>query len=192
MRVIISSVPGAGKTTIMEYVQKKLPSAKFVNTGDLILQLAKKKFKIKNRDEMRKKLTVDEQRWAQHEAAKKIAKIRSKILFIDTHLSVETPHGYFPGLTEDVMHILKPEMIIVLEFRPEDILARRKKDKSRKRDVESLEQIEKHQQTNREFGFVAAEHVGAGVVVIDLRWKQKKPFDHAKQAAAEIVKLVKS
>jgi adenylate kinase len=54
MKIIVAAVPGAGKTTTLEYVKKILPEAKVVNVGDLILEIAREKFGIKDRDELRK------------------------------------------------------------------------------------------------------------------------------------------
>jgi adenylate kinase len=175
----------------MNEIKKKIPSAKIVNMGDLIFKLAKKKLGIKNRDEMRGKLSPDQQRGYQDLTAKQVAKMKNKILIIDTHITINTPHGYFPGLSEDTVHILRPDIIVLLEFRPEDVIERRKNDAGRKRDSETKEEIELHQTYNREFAIAAAGHVDASVEIINLRYPQKKKFDHAKKAASEIVKLIK-
>ncbi len=192
MKIVVASVPGAGKSTVLKLVKKKIPSAKVVNVGDIIFEYAKKKYKIKNRDEMREKLSIEEQHRLQEVSAEKISKMKSKVILVDTHVSIETPHGYFPGLSEKTIHTMKPDTIVVLESRPEDVAERRKLDKSRKRDVETIQQIEEHQMANREFAFAAASHVEASVEIIDLRYRQKKPFEHAKKAANEIIKLIKS
>ncbi len=191
MKVIVASVPGAGKTTILKFVKEKLPYAKIVHAGDLFFEIAKKKLKIKNRDEMRQKLSLKQQKNLQDEVMKKISKMKGKILFIDTHLSIKTPHGYFPAQSEKSMHWLKPDMIIVLEFRPEDVIERRKLDTSRQRDVETTEEISEHQKINRELAIAAAEEAESSISIIDLTYLQKKPFEHAMKAADEIVKLVK-
>ena len=191
MKIVISAVPGSGKTTVMKAVAKKVPSAKIVNVGDLIFGIAKKKLKIKNRDEMRKTLTIEQERKFQEIVAKKIAKMRNKIVLVDTHASIKTPHGYFPGLSETTMHAMKPDIIVLLEYRPKDVLQRRK-DPTRKRDQETEKEIGEHQKYNREFAFAAAGHADAAVEIIDLRYRQKKPFDHVKKAASDILKLIKN
>ena len=192
MEIIISAVPGAGKTTILEYIKKKMPKVMIVNEGDLIFEIAKKKLGIKNRDEMRKKLTIEQQRKIQENVAKKISKMKSKIILIDTHLSVKTPSGYFPGLSEKVTSIIKPEVIVILEFNPKDVIERRRKDSKRKRDMETEKEIEEHQKANREFAFAAAtEAEGATVEIINLRYRQKKLFEHTIKAGNEIVSIIK-
>ena len=192
MKIIVAAVPGSGKTTILKLVKKELPKSKVVNMGNLVLNLAKKEFGIRERDELRNKLTIDQQRYLQETAARKIASMKSKHIFIDTHISIKTPNGYFPGLSEKTIHIIKPDLIIVLEFNPKDILERRLKDKSRKRDIESLEEIEEHQRVNREFALSAATHTQSVVKFITFKKIQKKKFEHAKIAAKKIVELIKS
>lgn len=206
MRIIVAAVPGAGKTTVLQLVKKKLPNVKIVSVGDLMFEVARKKFKIKNRDEMRKKLSVEEHRYAQKAAYKKIAKMKNKIILIDTHLSVKTPGGYFPGLSDELAKLIKLDRIILLEFNPKDIIKRRKKDAKlkkiesaeigtirmpREREIETEKEIEEHQQFNRHYAFIVANVADATVKILNLRFKEKKPFEHAKKAAEEIIKLIK-
>lgn len=190
MKMIVSAVPGSGKTTILKRLKKKIPSVKIVNEGDLILKMATK-FGIKDRDELRKKLTIEQQKYIQEEAAEHIAKIKGKILIIDTHLSIKTPSGFFPGLSEAILHKIKPDVIVVLEFNPKDVIERRKSDKTRRRDYESEEDIELHQKVNREFAVSASTHVGAAVEIIEFKQKQKKPFEQVNKAAQEIIKIIR-
>ena len=117
--------------------------------------------------------------------------MKARDMIIDTHTSVKTPRGFFPGLSEVTAHMIKPDVIVFLEYRPRDIAARRKKDKSRRRDNDSEELLEAHQESSKQFAFEAAEHVEAAVKVINLRYPEKRPFEHARKAAEEIVKLFK-
>lgn len=187
----MGAVPGAGKTTILSYVKKKMPSIRIVNVGDLIFEVAKKKFNIMSRDDLRKKLKVEQQRFAQEYAYKKISKMKEKVVLIDTHLSVKTPNGFFPGMSDHVVSTLKPDAIILLEFNPKDVKNRRTKDVKRRRDVETEEEIEEHQKFNRNFASAAAAVVGCPVEVVDLRFREREKFEHAKKAADEIIKLIK-
>jgi adenylate kinase len=191
MKVIVAAVPGAGKTTTLEYVKKILPEAKIVNVGDLILEIASEKFGIKDRDELRKKLNLAQQRELQLQAYKKIASMKEKYVFIDTHIAIKTVYGFFPGVSRQTAEIVKPEVIILLEYLPETIIERRIKDVSRKREIESEREIEEHQEINREFAIAVASHVQAAVEIVNLRYKEKEPFEHAKKGAEEIVKIVR-
>ncbi|MEM5773163.1 MAG: adenylate kinase [Candidatus Aenigmatarchaeota archaeon] len=191
MKILVVAVPGGGKSTVLEYVKKMLPKAKVVTAGDLFLEIASKKYGITDRDELRKKLTLEQQREIQEKVAKKIAKMKDKILFINTHVTIKTPYGYFHALSEKTMKIMKPDMIVLLEFDPRDILQRRMKDKSRKRDIESLQEIEEHQMINRTVVFDVASPFECPIKIIDLRFKEKMPFEQAIRGAKEIVKLVR-
>lgn len=192
MKIIVVSVPGGGKSTILNYVKKKLPKARIVTTGDIYFQMARKKFGIKDRDDLRKKLTLPQHMYVQKKVAEKVSKIKAKILFINTHITVKTPFGYYPATTETTMKVMKPDSIILLEFRPEDILARRLADKTRKRDIESLEAIEEHQIINRNSALDIASDTECPVKIINLRFKEKKPFDQVRKGAEEIVKMIKA
>jgi len=191
MKIIVAAVPGAGKTTTLEYVKKILPEAKVVNVGDLILEIAREKFGIKNRDELRKKLSLHQQRELQLQAYKKIASMQEKYVFIDTHIAIKTAYGFFPGVSHQTAEIVKPEIIILLEYLPEVIIERRIKDITRKREIESEKEIEEHQEINREFAIAVASHVQASVEIVNLRYKEEKPFEHAEKGAEEIVKIIK-
>ncbi|MEM5869751.1 MAG: adenylate kinase [Candidatus Aenigmatarchaeota archaeon] len=190
MKILVTAVPGGGKSTVLEYVKKMLPKAKIVTAGDLYLEIASKKYGIRDRDELRKKLTLEQQREIQEKVAKKIGKMKDKVLFINTHVTIKTPYGYFHALSEKTMKLMKPDMIILLEFDPKDVLKRRIKDKNRKRDIETLQEIEEHQTVNRTVALDVASVFECPVKIIDLRFKEKKPFEQAIKGAEEIVKLV--
>jgi adenylate kinase len=190
MKIIVAAVPGGGKSTVLKFVKEKLPTAKIIVAGDIFLEIARRKYRITDRDDLRKKLTIEQQKKIQEEVAKRISKIRAKFLFINTHVLIKTPYGYFHALSEKTIKIIKPDMIIILEFLPEDILKNRLVDKKRKRDIESIEAIEEHQTMNRTVAFDVASEIECPVKIINLRYKQKKPFEHAEKAADEIIKLI--
>jgi len=191
MRVVVAALPGSGKTTIMKLVKRRLPRVRVVNVGDMIRKIAMKKLKIRDRDQLRGRLTIQQQRDFQEHTAREISKMRARDLLIDTHTSVKTPNGFFPGLSEVTAHLIRPDVIVLLEYRPEDIIARRRHDKTRTRDADTPKSLRLHQESSRQFAFEAAEHIEAAVKVVDLRYRQKKPFEHTKRAADEIVKLFK-
>jgi len=190
MKLLVAAVPGAGKTTSLQYVRRRLPKAKIVSTGDLVFDYARKHYGLKNRDDTRK-MTMRQQKSAQDSAAKKIGRMRDRVVLIDTHLSVKTPSGYIPGGGTHMMRHIKPDGIILMEFRPEDVLARRKKDKSRHRDRETKEEIDTQQHVNQEIAFAISNEFDIPVDIVNLRYKEKKRFEHAVKGAAEIIKIIK-
>ncbi|MEM4069670.1 MAG: AAA family ATPase, partial [Thermoplasmata archaeon] len=83
MRIVVTGVPGVGKSTIMDGVAKNI-DYKIVNFGDIMLEKARE-IGVKNRDEIRK-LTVDKQRELQRLAGEYIGKMDNVI--VDTHMSI--------------------------------------------------------------------------------------------------------
>ncbi len=177
MRVIVAGIPGAGKTTVLNEALK-LKEMEVINYGDVMFEMAKE-YGIKDRDEMRK-LPYEKQRELQIKAARKIAE--KEHVIIDTHCTIKTPYGYLPGLPYDVLQILKPKRIILVEASPEEIERRRKKDAEiRQRDVESIEEIEMHQMMNRIAAMSYATLTNATVKIIENR--EGKLAEAAKELA---------
>jgi len=189
MKLVLVAVPGSGKTTVMNLVKQKLSDVTIINFGDVMFEIAKKKFGIQHRDEMRKKIPIDEYRKIQEEAAEYIASLPGDVI-IDTHASIKVGGGFYPGLPDRIISKLKPDVILIMEYDPKDIIERRKKDPERARDVESEEDIEMHQLANRYYAFAAANAGESTVHIINLRNKpQSRPFEHAEIVANYIVDL---
>jgi len=196
LKIVVVAVPGGGKTTIMNYVRKRKPDVVVVNFGDYMLDIAKMRFGVRDRDEMRRKIPIDQYRAIQEEAARRIAELKGDIL-IDTHAAIKKPEGFYPGLPDYIVSLMKPDVILLFEFDPQIVLQRRMKDIRGEgatirtgRDIESIEEIEAHQQANRYFAFAAANASGCTVKIVNLRFKESKPFEHAEIGAEEIVKLM--
>jgi adenylate kinase len=190
VKIVVVALSGSGKTTIMNILRQRLPDVKIVNYGDVMLEIAKQRFGVQHRDEMRKKIPVEEYRKIQEEAAEYIASLPGDVL-IDTHASIKIGGGYYPGLPDRIISKLKPDVILLIEYDPKDILERRKKDPGRFRDVESEEEIEMQQQANRLFAFAAANAGESTVHVLSFRGRpQSRPFEHAEIAADYIANLI--
>ena len=145
MIVMVVGVPGVGKTSVINEAKKYLKyEFKVVNTGDIMFELAKEKYNINNRDEIRKKLTFEQQKEIQREAIKRIKKMEKESdIILDTHLVIESYEGYIPAMLRDYAEILRPDGIAVIISDPDKIFVRRLKDiQIRGRDVENLKRIE--------------------------------------------------
>ncbi len=144
-RVIIVGIPGVGKTTLVSKVVELLREKKIsVNVsifGTVMFEEAKKNG-ITNRDDLRK-LSVPEQKKLQSMAAKKIASISDDVVIVDTHAFIATKEGFYPGLPHNVLEILMPDSFIMISARPEEIYNRRMKDRTRNRDLVSIDSIKK-------------------------------------------------
>jgi len=191
MRLIVVAVPGSGKTTILRMVKERLPDVPIVNFGDVMFEMAKARYGIEKRDEMRKKIPPDEYKVLQEEAASKIGDMPGDLI-IDTHASIKMERDkYYPGLTNSVVVRMRPTAIMVLEFSPHLIIQRRMKDVGvRDRDVETEDEIEMHQMVNRMFAIAAANAAGVPVYILDYRKvPETRPYEHAEMIANYIVNL---
>ncbi|HUR61738.1 MAG TPA: adenylate kinase [Candidatus Thermoplasmatota archaeon] len=157
--IIVTGIPGVGKTTVME-AAAKARSLKVAVYGSVMFEVASAKGLVQSRDEMRK-LPADTQKSIQKEAARRIAAMGDVI--VDTHCSIKTPTGYLPGLPAWVLAELQPSAVVLVEADPREILGRRQGDATRKRDEDSLEAIAEHQEYNRRFAAAYATLTGATV-----------------------------
>lgn len=159
--IIVMGLPGAGKTTVLKGLKT---DHKIVNYGDMMFEIEKKEYGIKDRDEMRK-LPIEKQRAAQKKVAEKLAAEKGGLI-LDTHCSVATPSGYYPGLPFEFLKGLKVDKLIYITTKPEDIIARRKSDQTRVRDVETVGDIVDHDNINRAFLSAYSAFTGAPAVII--------------------------
>ena len=141
-------LPGAGKTTVLNGAQKKHSEYKILNYGTLMFEIAREKFKLTNRDEIRK-MTAEQQKKVQAEVGKRLSKEKGKVI-LDTHCSVLNPDKgfYLPGLRHSILKGVKVDMIVLITGEINELAERRKNDKTRVRAVDSKE-IEEHDQYNR-------------------------------------------
>ncbi len=194
MKFILTGVPGAGKSTVCNRLLERTSDVSVVNYGDMIFEDAKKLYPslIQVREDVRK-LPRDEYKNIQVEAARKISLIKGNVV-IDTHMSVKTPYGFYPGLIPETLHIIQPDGIILLEFNPRDVIARREKDrlagKRVTRDSESEEEILLHQQVNRMYAISYSAINQCYVKIIDLTWPQQYDFQHTDYAVGKIIEML--
>lgn len=144
-KVVMIGIPGVGKTTlltkIVEILKNNGKNVHMVSFGTLMFDVAKANG-LTDRDELRK-LPVSEQQRLQKVAAEKIAAYNEEIVIIDTHAFINSPEGYYPGLPEHVLKIIKPTNFVSVSAKPEEIYNRRMKDDTRNRDKITLPNIKK-------------------------------------------------
>ena len=144
-KIVIVGIPGVGKTTVVskvvEILNSKNKSVSVVSFGTIMFEEAKKNG-IKDRDELRK-LSVEQQQKLQKIAAERIAKQNDNVVIIDTHAFISTSSGFYPGMPDYVIKIIKPSNFISISARPEIIYNRRKQDETRNRDLVSIDTIKK-------------------------------------------------
>jgi adenylate kinase len=167
-KVIITGVPGVGKTTVVNEALKKIKEEgveyKSINFGTFMFEVAMNDKIVQDRDQMR---TLDRavQKRLQQRAAQAIGQVPGNVL-IDTHASVKTPKGYFAGLPEWVLREIMPDSIILVETDEDQILMRRLTDETRSRDKEGARSIAEHQQFNRSIAAAYAMLTGCTVKIV--------------------------
>jgi len=139
---------------------------------------------VKHRDEMRK-LPVEKQKKLQEAAAARISRGKGKVVFIDTHLFIRTPEGFWPGLPLRVIEPLKPTHLLLVEASPKEILARRKNDTTRYRDEITEEEIADELKLAR--SFLSAASLVSGAPMAFIRNEEGK----SEKAAAQIAAVVR-
>jgi adenylate kinase len=138
--IVVTGIPGSGKTTVCNELQKLAQSSNksvtVINFGTVMLEVSKKHGENFHRDEMRKS-PLKFQHNIQTETALEISKLIKKAegnVIVDTHMIVRTSDGYMPGLPQNVLQLIKPDVLVLVEADAQEIVSRRLKDVSRKRD----------------------------------------------------------
>jgi adenylate kinase len=179
--VIVTGIPGTGKTTVCTFVEKLSRKAgvetSVITYGTVMMGVLQKCGKTMERDAMRRD-TLDSQHQLQSEVAKAIAeKMRQSegITVIDTHMAIRTPAGYMPGLPHHVLELLNPDMLVLVEAQPSEISSRRMKDASRKRDEATEDRVKEELLVSRLMAGACAVATGAPVkIVINADGKQEE------------------
>ena len=144
-KIVIVGIPGVCKTTVVNKIAEKLnqqnKSVSVHSFGTVMFEEAKKSG-VQSRDELRK-LNVEQQKNLQKKAAETIAGSEEDVIIIDTHAFISTKEGFYPGLPNYLIQILKPTHFIAISAKPQEIYNRRTNDDTRNRDIVSIGSIKK-------------------------------------------------
>lgn len=144
-KIVIVGIPGVGKTSVVNKIAEKLnqqnKSVSVHSFGTVMFEEAKKSG-VQSRDELRK-LNVEQQKNLQKKAAETIADSKEDVIIIDTHAFISTKEGFYPGLPNYLIQILKPTHFIAISAKPQEIYNRRTNDDTRNRDIVSIGSIKK-------------------------------------------------
>ena len=139
--IIVMGLPGAGKTTVLKGAVSGFAGWQVINYGDMMFEIAKREKLVSDRDDMRK-LPLRIQKKIQDEAADKLSGMAGKLI-LDTHCSIHTSSGYMPGLPYEQLRKLRVDCLVFVSAPAKDILGRRQRDSTRKRDAVKIEDIER-------------------------------------------------
>jgi len=185
-KIVMVGIAGVGKTTllskIVEILKSNNKSVRVISYGTLMFDAAKENG-LQDRDELRK-LPVSQQQNIQKNVAEKIALENEQIIIIDTHAFISSPEGYYPGLPEHVLKILKPTNFVSVSAKPEEIYNRRMKDDTRNRDKITIENIKK--ELDVQSGMISACAVITGSPVKHILNGEGK----IDEAAAKLIKAI--
>lgn len=144
--IIAVGLAGVGKSTVLrkleDLVSEDKSKVKIVSYGSIMTERAEKLGMTNDRDKLRRS-SVNKQKALQEYAAKEISKLAYSwdFVIVDTHMIISTDKGYLPALPYNILLILKPSLLVVIEAEPEIILSRRTVDMERNRDQTSMEQL---------------------------------------------------
>jgi len=183
LRIVIVGVPGVGKSTVVAKANEAVAGSAVQVFGTAMFDEALRLKWVKHRDEMRK-LPVEKQRKLQEAAAARISRGRGKVVFIDTHLFIRTPEGFWPGLPLRVIEPMKPTHLLLVEASAKEIVARRKNDTTRYRDEITEEEIADELKLAR--SFLSAASLVSGAPMAFIRNEEGKSEKAAGQIAAVV------
>lgn len=188
--MVVTGIPGTGKSTVCNELLKLTKHSgkkmSLINFGSVMVELSKKQGKILHRDKLRKSELIfqhDLQTEAAESIAQKIAEAEGDVI-IDTHMSIKTTNGYLAGLPSHILQILKPNLFVLVEAEPSEVLSRRLKDTTRERDKTLEDEIAEEFLFSRLIAASCAVLTGAPVKIV------KNPSGKQIEAADEILKLL--
>lgn len=186
----MTGIPGTGKTTVCNELLKLVEQSKrkvaVINYGSVMVELSQKQGESLHRDELRRS-GLSLQRDLQAEAAKRISQKIAAFegdTIVDTHMSIKTKDGYWAGLPLHVLQFFNPDAFVLVEAEPHEVLFRRLKDVTRRRDKVLESEIAEELLFSRFMAAACSTLTGAPVKIV------KNPNGKQLEAAEEILKLL--
>ncbi|HEV8289421.1 MAG TPA: AAA family ATPase [Candidatus Norongarragalinales archaeon] len=174
--VHVLGVKAVGKSTLIaEFKRQTGLKVIELTFGDFMLEIAQREKGVKDREAL-SKMGAKQVRDMQMKAAAKIRSMLlekpSQIVFLNNHgFFYEQPHHMLlPGSHDALVEILPPDLVLLVEAKPEEILRRRKMDlKSgvRAREVGSLNDVKVNLDAERHVGIHLAQKFGVPLKVFD-------------------------
>ena len=193
MLAILVGIKGSGKTTLMKKILEKKPDIKHIVAGDYFAEYYKQKGL--KRDEGDKGIDSSEHFKIHREVFKKIKKEAKEHenVIVDTHAFLTKEEGFYPGLPIFALEELKPDALIALEYKPEEILKRREKDVKelgRERSAAvTLEGVKLEYEVQRHYLFSASAMIGCTVKLLQRFEPEKYEFEDLEKNVEELLEI---
>jgi len=183
--IIVVGTPSAGKTSIVKALEGD-QNYKIINLGDLMYEEGVKKGYIKDRDEIRY-LDPEKSEELRTAAIEAVSKLDGNVV-LDTHASVEQHGRFLPGLAYYMFKYLKhTKGFFYIDAETNEILERRKKDKTRAREIEPEWLINTQRDINLAIISYYSTHFNVPMYVINNR---NGKLEESKAAFKEHVKKI--
>ncbi len=195
MIVILTGVPGSGKGKVIELVKRRMDVSVF-NIGDFLFRTAVESGLVEDRDDMKWRIGIETTRAMRKKVVEGIKSEIEKLgenVIVDTHCTVKSPAGYFPGLPFEILRKLKPHAIVVREVDPASVVERRNSDRANgvrvRRDEEEVSLIRQHQEINRSFAAAYSAISGATLRIVVDRKEEQYEFQNAEMVAKAVLEV---
>lgn len=183
--ILVLGAQGAGKTTVVKRaIEKVKRDYQIINFGSVLQEV----IGGSDRDKFRRETSIGKFWNIQEATAKEIKEGAGKEdVVVTSHGVLYKKAGWYPGFPKNVLEILKPKMIVVIEAKPKNIVKRREKGgtEGRTRDKTPKEVVKEEQESTKMISFACSMYSGATVKIIE---NKEGKIDKAASELAEALR----
>ena len=184
--ILVTGTAGAGKSTILSKISELYgEKIKVLNLGTEMLEIAKEKFNMTDRDQLR---VIDDKTTIaiRNGIMQKIIDSKEDAI-IDTHASVKQGRRYRPGFSIDELQKIRISAIIYIDATSNEILERSLNDHTRKRAYDTITEIDEWRSVNISIISTFAVYLNIPIYII---YNQDGGLDTAVQEVNKIIKEI--
>lgn len=186
---IIGGINGSGKTSISTRALELGADFNLVHAGRHFAQVMNSRGLNVNLDTIRlfesKDAYIDIQLEVFRNVLQESESLSRQKALVDSHYAMRMKFGYVEGFPKEVLGMLRPKALFLVEASPREIRSRRELDKTRRRGYDFEQDVEEMLQKEREYAQICSEHSGAPLhIVLNENGKLEK-------AAREFIKNLK-